>query len=178
MDDEGRSAESRGELERLIEERTKELAETAERLREETKERERKEEELRQTEESFAAFVRDSAYGYLEMDPDGNITFVNERGAEIAGYAAGEAVDLNFRDLVAPEDLERALSDLAKVATEPNAGPREYAIRRKDGSLIYVDVNTLPLRKGGRIVGYQITATDLTDRKRAEDRCTRTESRS
>ncbi len=119
--------------------------------------------------EKFHALVRDSAYAYVELDLEGNITSANRRAAEATGYTVEELVTLNLRELILPKDLERALGDLEKALALPNAGPREYRARRRDGAVIDVEVNTLPLKKGDTFVGYQITATDITARKRAEE---------
>ena len=126
------------------------------------------EEALRQAKGSFDAFVEDSAFAYIEMDLEGNLTFVNRRAVEISGYTAEEMRGMNFRDLIVPEDLERALQDLMLALTEPNTGPREHAIKGKDGNRIDIEVNALPLRKAGKPFGFQITVADITERKKAE----------
>jgi PAS domain S-box-containing protein len=127
------------------------------------------EEALKDAEQRFAAFVEDSAYAYVEMDLEGAFTFANRRAEEISGYPAAELRGMSYRDLVLAEELERSASELEDTIAGSNPGPREHRIRRKDGSVADLEVNALPLRKAGRRVGFQLTAADITERKRAEE---------
>lgn len=131
-------------------------------------ERKRAEQALRESEEKFLTFVQDSAYAYFEVDLMGNYTYANQTGEEMIGYTLEQDKGLNFRDVIVEEDLERAVRDLALVFTEPNAGPKEYRLKRKDGEVIDVEINTLPLKKNGKIVGFMGTAMDITFRKTAD----------
>jgi PAS domain S-box-containing protein len=136
--------------------------------------RRRIEAELREAEEKWRTFITDSAYGYVEFDLTGNFTFVNPRGTAISGYRLGDVP--NFRDIIVPDDLPRAMADLARVGLEPNEGPQEYRLRHRDGSILQAEVNTLPLRREGRLVGYQSTVLDVTARWKAEAELKRREA--
>jgi PAS domain S-box-containing protein len=129
----------------------------------------RAEEALRESQERFMACVRDSAYAYVEMDLQGNLTFANRRAAEYTGHTTELLCGMHMSQLLAAEDLERANADLAKVLTEPNAGPIEYRFRHKDGSFLCGETNTLLLQKAGTPVGFQVTVANVTGRKQAEE---------
>ncbi|HUT52943.1 MAG TPA: sigma 54-interacting transcriptional regulator [bacterium] len=126
------------------------------------------EEALSDAENKFRSLVNESAYGYVEFDLEGCFIFFNQRAEEMAGYKLDADKPMNFRDFIVPEDLGRAVTDLGKVEKEPNAGPREYRIRRNDGAIVDLQVNTLPLRKGGKLCGFQSTVLDITARKNSE----------
>ncbi len=122
-------------------------------------------EELRDAETRFAALVDDLPYAYFTADLTGTLISTNRAAEELTGYRAEERP--NLQDVIVPEDLPRAMADLALVATEPNDGPREYRIRRKDGTLREIEINTVPLRRGQELVGFQGTARDVTEEKHA-----------
>ena len=121
--------------------------------------------ELRDAESRFAALVDDLPYAYFTADLTGTLISANRAAVKLTGYRPEDRPCL--QDLIVPEDQARALADLALAATEPNDGPREYQLRRKDGTIRDVEVNTVPLRRGEELVGFQGTARDVTEEKRA-----------
>ncbi len=135
---------------------------------EDVTDRKRVEEALRQCEQKFDSFVRQSVYGYAETDLDGNLRFANQRVGEIFGFAPEEVVGEHFSRFVDERDLPRASADFQRALTQTEAVFAEYAGRTTDGSLRFMEVNTLALCQGGRPVGIQYTLLDITDRKRAE----------
>ena len=131
--------------------------------------RERHGRELAESEERFTAFVGDAAFGYGESDLEGRVTLANPFLEELTGYSQGEIVGRTFLDFVDERDHERAIRDLALVLTEPNDGPREYRLRRKDGATRHVDINTIPIVRDGAVVGFRSTMVDVTARRMHED---------
>ena len=128
-------------------------------------------------EEKFSSFVSDSTYVYVELDLDGRLTFVNRRTEEMFGYTRAELLSMRYTDLIISEDLERAVSDWHEALTMPNDGPRDYSVITKSGSVKHAQFNTQPLKKNGVLVGFQVTALDMTDRKQAEDMLAESERR-
>jgi PAS domain S-box-containing protein len=101
--------------------------------------------------------------------PDGAVDFVNQPWLEYTGLSFGKALK-EVNRTVHPEDLpgvmEKWLVDMA--AGEPYEG--EMRLRRADGKYRWFLNRTVPLRdEGGNIVKWYGTATDIEDRKRAED---------
>ena len=140
-------------------------------------ERKKAEAKLRDSEEKFGTFVSESAYGYFETDAHGRLTFVNRKMIEISGYSEEEMLGRNMLDFLAAEEVERAKANLVRVLAGPDHGPRHYAICHKDGSRGEVEVNTLPLTKDGKFVGYQSTILDVTERRLAEEALKESEER-
>ncbi len=101
--------------------------------------------------------------------PDGAVDFVNQRWLEYTGLSFEKALK-EANHTVHPEDLpgvmEKWLVDMA--AGKPSA--YEMRLRRADGEYRWFLVRTVPLRdEQGNIAKWYGTATDIEDRKRAED---------
>ncbi|MGI8467661.1 MAG: ATP-binding protein, partial [Pyrinomonadaceae bacterium] len=95
----------------------------------------------------------------------------NQKLAEILGYASPdelmrEAENLNTRFYVEPgrrREFRRLIEENESVAGF------ESEIYRRDGSTIWITENALGYYdKSGKLIGYQGTTIEITDRKRAE----------
>src|SRR6266853_5448853 len=100
---------------------------------------------------------------------DGAVDFVNQRWLEYTGLSFEKALK-EANCTVHPEDLpgvmEKWLADMP--AGEPYEG--EMRLRRADGEYRWFLNRTVPLRdEEGNIAKWYGTATDIEDRKRAED---------
>jgi len=126
------------------------------------------EEKLRESELKFRAFIDNSSYGYFEIDLNGNITFANKSVLKFMHYSLEEIQKMNFKEIVIKEDAQRAANNLEKVISQTNIGPRNYQLNAKDGSIVHVEVNTIPIIRKERPIGFQGTVIDLTNRKKAE----------
>ncbi|HEY3323026.1 MAG TPA: PAS domain S-box protein [Planctomycetota bacterium] len=130
--------------------------------------RKRAEDELRATRERFRQIVETAQEGILSMDARFLITYVNQRMADMLGYAPVEIVGRSMTDLVAPE----ALSDHKRRLTsgpQGMAGRYERRFCRKDGSVVTLLVSTTPtLDADKRFAGLFIMCTDLTEYKLLE----------
>lgn len=139
--------------------------------------RKQADEARRRAEERFDVFVRQSAYGYLEMDLQYKILRANQRAADLLGYSPEETVGKHFGEFLDAVDLPRALDDLQLVLAEPNVGPREYKVRTKDGAARTLAVNSLPRTTDGQVTGFQCNLLDVSQRRRAEEALQESEQR-
>src|SRR5438874_6210541 len=101
--------------------------------------------------------------------PDGAVDFVNQRWLEYTGLSSEDALDEAIHT-VHPEDLPRVMEkwSVDMAAGEPYEG--EMRLRRADGEYRWFLNRTVPLRDAlGSIAKWYGTATDIEDRKRAED---------
>jgi len=125
---------------------------------------------LRESEEKFAAFVNTSCYGYAETDRKGRIRFANDRLLDMFHYRREDIVGRPFSRFIDPEDKGAALRDFDLVFSAPNAGPRRHVLIDGRGERRVCEINSIPLKWNGRIVGTQTTVLDVTDRVRARER--------
>ena len=102
---------------------------------------------------------------------DGLIDSVNHQAAEYTGLAAEAHHGWDWITVVHPDDAERArLGWEEAVRTEQAPYEIEYRMRRHDGEFRWHIIRALPARDaGGRVVGWQGTATDIHDHKLVEE---------
>jgi PAS domain S-box-containing protein len=109
-------------------------------------------------------------------DDRGVITYVNQRMGDLLGYQNGALLGrpvFDFLDATARAGAQRALS-------RPNAGGEnlDLRFRRQDGSELWGLVSTSSIiGRDGALVGTVGMVTDITDRKRTEERLRRSAER-
>lgn len=124
--------------------------------------------ELRESEERYRAVVEQAAEGIFLVDADTRrVLEANAAYQNLLGYTSEEILRLTLYDLVPyPRKsmdcyVERVLERMSYVS-----GERRH--RRKDGSLVDVEVSANLISYGGR-EALCIVVRDITDRKRAEE---------
>ena len=106
---------------------------------------------------------------YFMYDEEGRLTDGNHAALQLVGYDRAELQGRSVMDvsILEPEDLERAAETLDLNLRGEPAGLREYRLRRKDGTIVPVEVHSFPVMiEGKRHV--LVAARDLSERKRAE----------
>jgi PAS domain S-box-containing protein len=102
-------------------------------------------------------------------DPEGTITFVNDRWFRFSGAAPGESPRDWPQAELHPDDRERCLERWHRALREGSEHEIETRIRRYDGEYRWFLVRAAPVRDpGGRITGWFGSTTDIHDRKQAE----------
>lgn len=130
------------------------------------------------TPEMLSNAVEQSPNSIIITSPDGAIEYVNPSFTQITGYTFGEVVGKN-PSLLKSGDTPRRVYD--RLWTEIRAGRNwrgELSNRRKDGSVYWDDVVVAPVTDpSGRVTQYLSIQTEITERKRAEERLRDSESR-
>ena len=133
-------------------------------------ERKRAEERLQQSEENLRAYLESAPDGIYINDLKGTFLYGNKKAEEIMGYKREELIGKSFLKLkiLSARDLAKAGSLLALNIMGKSTGPDEFELVRKDGSPISVEINTTPIKQGGKIVVIGLVRY-ITERKRAEE---------
>jgi len=101
-------------------------------------------------------------------NPDGALTSLNRVGERLLGCTSEEALQLNVRDLVAPE----CLAEAERITTRKLAGEDLPAhtldVITRQGQRVTIEVNSRPIRRDGEVFGIQGIARDISERRRAE----------
>jgi PAS domain S-box-containing protein len=131
-------------------------------------ERKEAEKKLRENEELYRSVVEQAAENIFLVDVETKrIIQGNDALHDSLGYSTDELRRLTLYDIVAHdhENIERNVRLLLEEGHR-YIGERKY--RRKDGSLIDVEVNASAISYGGRDV-MCVVAHDVTERKRSEE---------
>jgi PAS domain S-box-containing protein len=132
-------------------------------------ERKLAEEAVKASETKYRSLVETSQDMIWSVDAQGCYTFVNPAVKYIYGYEPAEMLDRPFSDFVTPEQLQKDLDIFATRLTGESVVRHESAQIAKDGSIKYLMFNAIALYdETGNFLGTTGTATDITDRKRAE----------
>jgi PAS domain S-box-containing protein len=157
-------------LERRVAERTAELETANQRLREEVQQRQKAEESLIASQRLLAAIVDNSAAVIYVKDLEGRYLLTNRRFEEIFQLARGAILGRTDYEL-----FERAAADAFRAMDQRAARAEQAIIEEElapqpDGPHVYLSIKA-PLRDAaGRAYATFGISTDITDRKRIEDR--------
>jgi PAS domain S-box-containing protein len=132
-------------------------------------ERKRAEQALRESEERLKILFESAPDTIYLVDSEGRFMDANRAAFELIGFARDEVIGKSLAelDLLSAGQLSKAKENLKKVVTGKLSGPNEYTLKRKDGSLISVEVRTFPVKIGGKMLTLGI-ARDITEHKRTE----------
>jgi PAS domain S-box-containing protein len=92
---------------------------------------------------------------------------VNEAAVRDYGYSRGEFLAMTLKDIRPEIELPRLLESLSRAPSRLTVAG-EFRHRKKDGTVIDVDIVSQPIRFSGRSARLVI-ATDVTARRRAEE---------
>lgn len=127
------------------------------------------EEALRTSEAKFRGLFEGVIEGVYQSTRDGRLVSVNSAFVKMLGYSSAEemyALPSSVMLFWSPQD--RA-DFVRKVDADGEVRSMEVVLRRRDGTQVVALENSRGVRDGsGRIVGYEGTVSDITERKRAE----------
>ncbi len=141
-----------------------ELQATNQRLRDELAERQRAEAARRESETSYRLLMDQAADGIAITTQDGHYLAANHRMCEMLSYTLDELLQLSVSDIIAAEDLAATPLRFDELRTGRTV-LTERRLRRKDGSLLPVEVSARMLDDGR----FQAIARDITERIRATE---------
>jgi two-component system, cell cycle sensor histidine kinase and response regulator CckA len=122
---------------------------------------------LMASERRYRALFESIVDGIFIVGMDGKIVDANPVAYTRLGYTREEFLALNVRELNTPEYAAR-VSERFREIKERGPTIFESAHRRKDGTLMPVEVNGRLFDYGGRSVYFSVVR-DITERKRAEE---------
>jgi PAS domain S-box-containing protein len=136
-------------LEQAVVERTKRLGESERRFRELT--------------ELLPQVV-------FETDIQGNLTYLNRAGFATAGYTEDDLRGgLNVFQMFVPDDRDRAIANARRILNGEKVNPSEYAIERKNGTILPVIVHSAPIMRENKAAGLRGIVVDISEHKRLQE---------
>lgn len=129
---------------------------------------------LRESEARFRVTFEQTAVGISHTAPDGTMMRVNQRLADIVGRNREELLNDSFRSITHPDDLAQDQFRVNRLlGGERVADSWEKRYVRKDGGVVWVDLNTTLIRDAqGRPEYFLTVVQDNTRRKLQEEQNT------
>lgn len=148
---------ARDELKRCVAERTAQLAEANETLRE--------------SEEMLRKILESSPDAITVTDMNGKITGCNQATMELYGFSTREQmIGLSAFDFIAPQDQEKAMANMQNTLKEDSVRDVEYTCLRKDGSEFTAQLSASVIEYAfDKPNAFVAVTKDITARKKAEE---------
>jgi len=139
-------------------------------------ERKRAEQRLRQSEEDLRTMADTIRQPIGVMAPDGTMLYVNRAALDSSGLTQDEAIKGFLARLLHPDDTSRVRDERRIGLLEGVPFDLEMRLLHKSGQYRWYLMQYNPLKdESGQIIRWYNTATDIDDRKRAEDRLRQSE---
>ena len=135
-------------------------------------ERKRAMEALRASEERWRAMVETAPIGIITFGSEHRrYVTANKSFQLMTGYTEEELRNLTPQDITHEDDRERLRKHVDQIVAGPQRSYRiEKRYRRKDGEIVWADINTFVVRATDSTPAFLgVVAVDITDRKRAEE---------
>jgi diguanylate cyclase (GGDEF)-like protein/PAS domain S-box-containing protein len=133
-------------------------------------ERKQLEEIVKKSEERYQTIQEEIQDSYFEIDLAGNLTFVNNSMCRTLGYSKKELIGVNYRVLVATEDIDSLYKGFSLVYRKGETlEGLSYKFVQKDGTIGFGELSVSPIKdETGAVVAFRGIARDSTERKRLE----------
>ncbi len=142
------------------------------------------EEGMKKSEKKYRALLEETPIGICNIDVKGTITYVNEAFENILGYSRngilGESVFKLARKAMVLSDkqLEPIIDRIkGRLAGRKKSKPMTITLKRKDGTLRWVEAESKLIKKFGMPIGLQAIIRDVTEQKISKEKVRESEER-
>ena len=141
-------------------------------------ERKRREQELRQSEQDLRTITDTIPQPIVVLAPNGNTLYVNQRAFDITGYTRDQLDERGYwARVVHPDDVERLREERLERLLSGAPFELEFRVLFKGGQYRWILMQYNPLKdESGQTIRWYSTATDIDDRKRAEEKLRQSEA--
>lgn len=154
-----REKQARKAAEKILEEKSRELYKTYQKL----------EELLVEKSSELQGIFENIVDAYVIMDVNGNVLRLNEAANELFGYNIDEE-SVNIEDLIYKEDYEHGLASFSELLSKGYFKNYEARIYTKSKEVKWVHVNASLVRdKDNTIIAAQGIVRDITDTRRINE---------
>jgi PAS domain S-box-containing protein len=106
-----------------------------------------------ETEVRLSTLIRNVPLGIVVLDLDGRVLLCNDAFVELFHYSATELIGRKVDDFIAPERDEGETASLTRRGVAGENLRRQTLRRRRDGTLIAVELYVVPLSMQGQPIG-------------------------
>lgn len=132
---------------------------------------------LRESEERYQALFDRSLDCVFLTDFEGNFLDANQAALDMLGYQREDIRTVSFSTLLSQDQIPEAIQAVHEVLTLGfEKHRREFRVRRKDGSWVFVETHSSLIYREGKPFAMQGIARNITDRKLAEEETVKLQS--
>jgi diguanylate cyclase (GGDEF)-like protein/PAS domain S-box-containing protein len=134
------------------------------------------EEQAGESEMKMRALLEGLPHGIYECDTEGRIIQANEAFARITGYSKDEILRMHIWDFMEPGPQQDSLPAYLQKLVREQPTPEPYQCRNqtREGRTLEVQVDWVyRLAADGTVTGFFCLLTDITERKRIEEKIRR-----
>jgi len=135
-------------------------------------ERKRMIDAMQEAEEKYRSIFENAAEGIYQSAPDGRYLSVNPALARMFGYSEPEELMSHLTNVEQQlyVDPNRRMEFIAALEQDDAVSHFDSQVYRQDGSIIWTSENARTVRdEQGKLLYYEGTVEDITERKRAEE---------
>jgi PAS domain S-box-containing protein len=122
---------------------------------------------LEQSEERLRLIAETSIDLIFQLDLSGRIVFCSP-AVQQYGFTPEEIIETDFKNFIAPEDLDLAHRIFQRVLQGESLQTVELRLKKADGSLYHAEINVSPIVTSHGIVGLQGISRDVDVRRENE----------
>lgn len=133
---------------------------------------------IRESEERYRLLAESSKDLIITINLEGKITFANKAALDFAGLDLSEAIDRSIAEFLTEEEL-KLLPEMLSLRVKGDLSSYYYQSRilNRQGKEIFVEAQSTPMIRDGKVVEVLIVARDITERKRKERELIESEER-
>ncbi|MBA2611156.1 MAG: PAS domain S-box protein [Bacteroidetes bacterium] len=125
------------------------------------------EEKIQQSEQRFKALVQDGYELMTITDLEGNYLYVSPSSTAITGFTPDEFMGMNGFDFIHPEDAERVLDSVKKLATQNRVVLEPFRTRHKNNQWRWAETIFTNMLDNPAVLGIVANTRDVTERVNA-----------
>jgi len=115
------------------------------------------------SEMKYQSLVDNMNEGLFVVNKSGRFTYINKIMEKRSGYSEKEYCSFNFIDFVLPEYKKILQKRFDLLLQGKEIDPFELGYKKKNGDIIYVEVNAYPLYENKKLVAIQGLSRDITE---------------
>ena len=124
--------------------------------------------------------IFDNSFDYVYLhDTQGKILDINEIVVRNLGYSREEILSMKVIEFLSivenPAEIKKTIK--STIQTGKVNKPRIYRVKKKNGEITYLEVNTIPLKKNGKIYAILGIGHDVTKYKNVEQKLRESEKK-